>query len=274
MRRADELVPTPKRRGRPPKAAAQALANYDASDPDRPAGERWVTMSNALTRAGHGLTLAEKRIVATAVSKLDSRRMLPPGEVPRTIITAMEYAETFQVDLDTAYEQLQAAAKQLYHRSITFYEPAHSRRGKPLPPTKVQMHWVGSVKYQQGEGWVELAWWPDLMRHLVGLKAQFTTYQLQQASALRSAYSWKLLELLMRFPGGSAEYTIEDFKVSMDAPPSLSDFGQIKRRIIEPAVRELQEKDGWLIQWVPIKAGRKVRALRFTFMRDPQGRLI
>ena len=38
-------------------------------------------------------------------------------------------------------------------------------------------------------------------------------------------------------------------------------------------VKELVEKDGWLIQWQPIKAGRKVKAVRFTFTRDPQGRL-
>ena len=31
---------------------------YEVGDLDRPAGERWVTISNALTRAGHGLTLA------------------------------------------------------------------------------------------------------------------------------------------------------------------------------------------------------------------------
>lgn len=263
-------APTHKR-DRPTKAKEQALANYDAADLERPTGERWVTMSNALTRAGHGLTLAEKRIVAAAVSKLDSRRAMPPGEVPRTRITAMEYAETFSVDLDTAYDQLRDAAKQLYKRSITFFEPAYKRNGKPLPPTMVQMRWVGSVKYQAGEGWVELAWWPDLMRHLIGLRKQFTTYQLQQASALRSVYSWRLLELLMRFEStGWAEYTIEDFKASMDAPPSLSDFGQVKRRIIDPAVKELIEKDGWLIQWEPIKAGRKVKAVRFTFMRNPQ----
>jgi plasmid replication initiation protein len=78
----------------------------------------------------------------------------------------------------------------------------------------------------------------------------------------------------MRFEStGWAEYTIEDFKTSMDAPASLSDFGQVKRRIIEPAVKELTEKDGWIIQWRPIKAGRKVKAVRFDFMRDPQLRL-
>ena len=37
---------------------------------------------------------------------------------------------------------------------------------------------------------------------------------------------------------------------------------------------KLQEKDGWIIQWQPIKAGRKVKALRFEFERDPQGRLL
>jgi plasmid replication initiation protein len=256
-------------------ALAHKTQGYDVADVERSAVERWVTMSNALTRAGHGLTLAEKRIVAAAVSKLDSRRVLKPGEVPRTKITAAEYAEAFKVDLDTAYDQLQSAAKQLYNRSITFYEPAFKRNGRPLPPTRVQMRWVGSVKYQDGEGWVELAWWPDLLRHLTGLQRQFTTYQLQQASALRSIYSWRLLELLMRFEStGWAEYTIEDFAASMDATEKQREnFANIRRKIIEPAVKELTEKDGWLIQWEPIKAGRKVKAVRFTFMRDPQGRL-
>jgi len=254
---------------------AHKVQGYDIDDVERAPGERWVTMSNALTRAGHGLTLAEKRIVAAAVSKLDSTRRIRPGDVLRTKITATEYAEAFGVDLNTAYDQLKSASKQLYKRSITFFEPAHRRNGKPLPPTIVHMRWVGLVKYQDGEGWVELSWWPDLLPHLTGLKKHFTTYQLQQASALRSIYSWRLLELLMRFENtGWAEYTIEDFAASMDATAKqIADFAKIRTKIIEPAVKELTEKDGWIIQWQPIKAGRKVKALRFTFMRDPQGRL-
>ncbi len=248
---------------------------YTAGDLDRPAGERWVTMSNALTRAGHGLTLAEKRVIAWAVATLDSRQVLKPGEVPTTRISAMEFAAEFKVDNDTAYDQLQAAAKALYNRSITFYEPAHKRNGKPLPPTKVQMRWVGEAKYQAGEGWIELAWWPKLLPHLTGLKKQFTSYQLQQASALRSVYSWRLLELLERFKStGRAEYTIEDFAASMDATEKQrADFAALRRKMIEPAVKELTEKDGWLIQWEAVKAGRKVKAVRFNFMRNPQGSL-
>ncbi|CDG90597.1 replication initiation protein [Xenorhabdus bovienii] len=257
-------------------AVAHKADDYGADSVERPAGERWISMTNALTRAGHGLTLSEKRLVACGVSKLDSKKPRPPFDIPVTRITAMEYAEVFDVTLDTAYDQLQAGAKSLYNRSITFYEPAYRRNGKPLVKTKVQMRWIGAAKYQAGEGWVELHWWPNLLPHLTGLKRQFTTYQLQQASALRSAYSWKLLELLMRFEStGWAEYAIDDFSTSMDATEKQREnFANIRRKIIEPAVKELTEKDGWLIDWKPVKAGRKVAKLRFDFKRDPQGRLL
>ena len=251
---------------------AVALADYSSrNDVERPPGERWVTMDNALTRAGQGLTLSEKRIVALAISKLDSRRPANPITPPVTKVTAAEYVELFGVNPDTAYDQLKSAAKQLYSRSIVFFEPSHKRRGRPLKPAKTVMRWVGQATYHEGEGWIELHWWPALVPALTGLQKQFTSYQLQQATALRSIYSWRLLELLTHFEStGWAEYSVEDFRASMEAPPSLSDFGQLKRRIIDPAVKELVQKDGWLIDWQPIKAGRRVRAIRFDFKRNPQ----
>jgi|CXWL01.1.fsa_nt_gi plasmid replication initiation protein len=237
-------------------------------------GRRWVTQSNALIRACQGLSLAEKRLVACAISKLNSRRQLGPFEVPVTRVTAAEYAETFDVDANTAYEQLKDAAKNLYNRTIKFYKPAHRRRGAVLV-TEVNMRWVGAAHYQEGEGWIELHWWQPLLKHLVGLSEQFTTYQLTQASAFRSLYSWRLLELLMRFKDtGRAEYTIEDFAASVEAPVTYrSDFAKIRAKIIEPAVKELVEKDGWTIAWRAVKAGYKVKAVHFTFTRDPQLRL-
>lgn len=243
--------------------------SYMQEDTNRPTGERWVSMNNALTRAGHGLSLAEKRIVMIAVSKLDSMKIMQPGEMlPSVRITALEYAETYGVDPNTAYEALQGAAKNLFDRKLTFFEAADRRDGKPLKPTRNDMRWVGRCQYHEGEGWVQLAWWPDLLPSLVGLRKQFTTYQLQQASALRSMYSWRLLELLMRFKStGKAEYTIKDFATSMDATEKQrADFGKIRTKIIEPAVKELVEKQGWEIQWRAIKAGRKVQSLRFDFL--------
>jgi len=234
-----------------------------------------VTMSNALTRAAHGLSLAEKRIVMCAVAKLDPRKGHPAGTILITKVTAAEYAESFKIDPTSAYEQLKEGGKDLYQRSITFFQAAHARQGKPLAPTRTTMRWIGRAQYHDGEGWIEVAWWPEVIPHLTGLRKQFTQVQLQQASALRSTYSWKLLELLMRFEDtGWAEYDIDDFAEAMEATEKQrANFAAIRRKIIEPAVKELQEKDGWSIEWETVLGGRRVKAVRFRYRRDEQLRL-
>lgn len=83
------------------KALQQKARGYDTPNFEKPSSDRWVTMSNALTRAGQGLSLSEKRIVMLAVSKLDSMKILKPGDVlPSVKITAAEYAETYEVDTE------------------------------------------------------------------------------------------------------------------------------------------------------------------------------
>lgn len=227
-----------------------------------------VTMSNALTRAGHGLTLSEKRIVSAAAAKLDSRTGC---EIARTKLTAREYADLFEISLDAAYTQLWEGAQNLMKRKITFYEPAFMRNGKAVSETITTMQWLGQATYHMGEGWIELHWWPPLMTHLVGLRRQFTSYRLGQAAALRGC-SWRLMELLQRFrKTGWAEYSIEDFCISIDATEKQrADFAAIRRQFIEPAVNELKES-GWLIAWRPIRAGRKVKAIHFTFQPSVDG---
>ena len=231
-------------------------------------------MSNALIRASHGLTLPEKRIVMWAVSTLDSKRVYGAHEVPTTRVSAIDYAKEYEVSTVTAYLQLKEAAKQLFERKITFYEPAFKRDGKALKPTLVQMRWVGEARYQEGLGYIEISWWPKLMPHLTGIKKQFTTYQLQRAVALRSIFAWRLMDLLMRFKAsGVAEYTIEDFCTSIEATQKQSaDYGKIRTKIIEPALRELK-KNGWNINLETLKAGRKVIGLRFEFELPKQDEL-
>lgn len=254
-------------------AKRRLVERYDVGA-DRPLGERWVAMSNALARAGQGLSLAEKRLIAAAVSQLDSRRVHPdPTRPPITRIMAVDYADVFGVDLDTAYDQLQSAGRQLYERSITWTDPPKGRRKEGA---RHVMRWVGQATYHKGEGWIELHWWQPVLPHLLGLRERFTTYQLQQASALRSLYSWRLLELMQSWlDKGRFEISIDEFCTAMDATEKQrANFNNIRRRMIEPAVKELAQKDSWLIQWEPIKTGRKVARLRFTFVKDPQQSLL
>lgn len=225
-----------------------------------------VSMSNALTNAAQRLSLSEKRVMMFAVSKLDSFKAdggTPDGSVR---LVAHEYAELFNVDANTAYEQLQACAESIITKQVSWFEPA--KKG----PKKIQINWLSKAEYHPGGGTVSLWFTSHIAPHLLLLKQQFTTYQLAQASALRSIYSWRLLELLSQYKStGWRQISIDEFCHSMEATDKQREnFAAIRRKIIEPAVKELITKDGWLIDWEPIKVGRKVDALRFTFSRNPQ----
>lgn len=234
-----------------------------------PANKLRVTMSNALTNAAQGLLLSEKRVLMFAVAKLDSFKSDGGTASGKVRLSAGEYAEHYGLDLDTAYNQLQAAGHSIIKRQVCWYEDG--RKG----PEKIQINWLTKARYAPGLGHVELWFTPEIQPHLVLLQRQFTSYQLQQASALRSIYSWRLLELLSQYESsGWRHMSLDDFSDTMEATiKQRENFAAIRRKIIEPAVKELMEKDGWLITWNAIKEGRKVVSLRFEFKRDPQGKL-
>lgn len=233
-------------------------------DKDRMLCDMQVNMSNALARSAHSLSLSEKRIVAACIAKTDQLPSLEAVKVRGAWLvrlSAVDYAETFDVDLDTAYDQLQAAAKNLFKRYIT------AIRDTKKGPEVYQCVWVGGVRYHKGEGWIELDWWHEIVPHLFNLRGEFTQYKLRQTTALRSVYSWRLFELFQSWRGrGVYQPSLDDFCKAMEVPDSYrKDFKSIRTRVIEPAVRELVEKNNMLVTWKTLNEGRKVVGLDFTF---------
>jgi plasmid replication initiation protein len=244
------------------------LQHVHKLDTEQPMVELQVNMSNALTRSAHGLTLAEKRIVAACIAKTDQIPNMQRGTW-LVRLSAADYAETFGVDMNTAYDQLKDASDTLFNRYIR--TTRKTRKGIE----EEKFRWVGNVKYHKGEGWVELHWWHEVVPHLFGLRREFTSYKLKQASALRSSYSWRLFEVLQSWQDhGRYQPSIEEFCTAMDVPESYKkDFKSIRTRVIEPAVDELVQKNNMLITWDMVRAGRKVIGLDFKFGSNPQQRL-
>jgi plasmid replication initiation protein len=238
-----------------------------------PIREQSVNMSNALVRGAQGLSLAEKRLVALAIAKTDSvavRALIAAQRDGWTVrILASEYKEAYEVDARTAYEQLKAGARALLRR--TWKAASDGKRGR----TVREGNYFAVIEYCEGEGRVEVKFTAEVAPHLLGLRAQFTTYKLKQAGALRSVYAWRLFECLKSWESRKCwRVTVAEFHKAMDAPASLrGDFGNLRMRVIEPAVKELRDKSAMLIAWEAIKSGRKVIELEFRFEIDPQGRL-
>ncbi len=219
--------------------------------------ETSISISNEVIRSAQGLNLWEKRLLMLAVSKIDSKAtvVLGAGEVA---LAVADLVDLYGVNQDAAYQKAKKAAEGMMKRQI---------RLKPNDADSRLIQWVIESSYKQNEGCIKVELHPKLVPYIQDLKAHFTSYKLSRVSGLQSVYSWRLFELLMQFKKtGLLNILIDDFNHAMDAPESLrANFSNLRNRVIEPAVKEIREKDGLLVEWEAIKAGRKVKALKFTF---------
>lgn len=229
-------------------------------------GSRNVVISNYITRSAQTLNLVEKRILMAGIAKLGGVN----GEIK---LTAQEYADTYGVDIRTAYNELKGAVHTLMKRTLSWQITDGKKIG-----TRTTI-WVQGYDYFKDEGLVKFRFSEYVFPFLFELEREFTKYQLQQAAALRSIHSWRLLELFEQMKdkkdgSGWLSMSIEEFWHAMEATESYrANFQLLRKRVIEPAIKELTEKDNWLIEWEARKRGRKVATLLFKFQRNPQGSL-
>lgn len=229
----------------------------------------YVTMGNELIKAAHNLSLMEKRVLMLAVSKLDSRHS---SSQKNTIIRldVLDFVEEFNMNQTSAYREVKKAVSGVRKRYVRFWE--QNETGKEY---EIDVNWTTKAKYADSEGWIELSLNGDLNPMLFELKSHFTSYKLNRAGALRSLYAWRLFELLMQFKRtGFLKIALDEFHHAMESAGSYrKDFGAARRKIIEPAVKEIRKKDGLKVTWKTIKTGRKVTSLEFKFPVEQQREL-
>jgi plasmid replication initiation protein len=230
-----------------------------------PVDQHLVVKSNFLVRASYKQTLNEQRLVLLAVAGLNSRRVgIRPGfnQVEGIRITAAEFAEAFKLPVKQAYESLREATNELYERSI------NETKGKRTD----KMRWVSAVSYHDGEGWALLSFSPQITPYLTELSGKFTEYRLGQVANLRSSYAIRIFEWCMQFDDtGWMQISLDEIAKRLDV--GYTRYVDIRRYIIEPAIKELKAKSNLEIDWTPIKEGRSVKAIRFTFKESGQGKL-
>lgn len=230
-----------------------------------PVDQHLVVKSNALIQASYKLTLNEQRLILLAVAGLNSKRPgVRPGftQVDGIRITADEFREAWNLSSKDAYTALRDATNELYERSIV------EVKGKRITKDR----WVSRVRYHDGEGWAELSFSPHVVPHLTSLGRDFTKYRLGQVANLRSTYSVRIFEWCIQFADtGWLVVSLDDLARRLGV--AYGRYVDLRRKVIEPAVKELQAKSNLDIDWEPIKEGRTVKAIRFSFKEQEQGKL-
>lgn len=216
--------------------------------------ELTVTRHNSLIEGCYKLNLNEQRLLYLCVAKLDPRKILPKDN--SFTITAKEFAEQFLMDEKIVYKEMEDASKALAERWVRTTDGKY----------REQFRWVFGVRYHDNEGKVTLGFSPWVIPYLTNLREQFTSLKLSQISELKSVYSIRLLEFLMQFKAtGKFIIELDRFKERLDIKNEYTRFYNLKKRVIEPAVKELKEKSNLDIHWNPIKSGKTIKQLEFVF---------
>lgn len=219
-----------------------------------------VTQSNRLIEASHTLTLNEKRLVLCAASMIDPRKPLPKDGY--FTIRADAFAEVFGLGMNNAYMALEDAANRLFERDIRRYS-----KGKIVE----RMRWVFHVKYKEGKGCVELGFSPTVLPHLTMLNREFTSYQLKQLGNLSSFYAVRLYELMSQFLKlGERSCTLEQLRQMLDLGDKYQDVKDMRKRVLDPALKELNAGTDLAVTAEPRRLGRKIVGFSFAITKNDQ----
>jgi plasmid replication initiation protein len=217
-----------------------------------------VKKSNALCRARWSPgSILEPRIIALVASKIN------PGDddslsydIPVSELFGKNYA-------GKELNDLLAASEKLVGRTVKL-EPPDGKKGWDIRPL------LSGCSYREHTGIFTVSIHPDIRPHFLWFKEnvlQYTQYNLLEFMMLPSVYSQRLFEILKswRDKPGYVE-SVDRLHEMLCTPKTLREnFKDFRIRVLEKARKDIQKHTSLRYTWTPIKDGRRVGSIRFSF---------
>jgi plasmid replication initiation protein len=220
-----------------------------------------VVKSNKVVEASYMLSLAEQRVLLACIAQIDSTAVLT--EEYRFEITASGVADLAGLEnLSNTYRDLKKASEKLYERSVIIDDP------EPDNPkiTQRKTRWISSIDYVPGEGKVVLSFAFGIIPYLSQLSQEFTKYKLKHVARFESVYSIRLYELLVQWSSvGEREIEVEWLKNQFQVGDKYSRLVDLKKRVIDPAVVEINQHSNLWVRYGQRKSGRNITHFQFQF---------
>jgi plasmid replication initiation protein len=219
-----------------------------------------VCKDNKVIEAGYKLSLNEQRVVLACIAQVNSKEALLKTD--EFELSAKDFAAIFDVSEDRAYHALIDVTETLFNRYVVVDNPYPDR-----PKVKrLKMRWISSIEYLPDDGKISLCFSQKMLPFLSELKSTFTKYRLENIGKMTSVYGIRLYELLAQWQSvGTREIELDWLKNQFQLDDSYSRMDNLKRRVLDPAIRDINEHSNFQVSWTQRKTGRKVTHLTFTF---------
>lgn len=216
-----------------------------------------IYKSNDLIDAGYRLSLSEQRLIVLSLGQLDSRDLSQKD----VTLYAKDYAQQWGVSELNAMREITQASKRLFDRYITLKNDDETRK----------FRWIQeSVEYHKGEGRVSFTFSDRILPFLFELdfKLGVTKYEFLNVKGFSSVYSFRLYELAVKLLGmKNQSVELDELRRILQLEGKYEEVREFNRKVITPAVKDINEKSDLSLKIEPKKVGRKIIGFEFKISK-------
>jgi len=218
---------------------------------------QFIVKSNTLIEARYRLSIQESYVIFWLLTQIS-----PDDEDFKVHRLRVEdFAEIIQVNVGNRYSELRKITKHLMQRVMEIYSPDEDKT--------IQVSWLSSTEYEHKKGYVSLRFDPALKPYLLQLSGHFTKIDIVDVLKLKSIHSVRIFELLLQYISiGNRKINIGELRSYCGIEKEeYAGYGMLKRKVIERAKTEINEKTGYEIDYEEIKESRKVAEIKWTIQK-------
>lgn len=250
-----------------------------------------IIVDNSLVTSAYNFTLNEQRLILCALKKIEPKQTIEPQTA--FYITRDDFIE-LGANPDVVAQEIRQATKQLLKKTAKFKTPVGvveipwlyevlrfdknaEKELRALYPNPsdfnkyinyLRLHnLIDSITHNADDNIVARVVFHDkILPLLCNLKQNFTQYLVADVADFKSSYSHRIYQLMMQYKSTNyVKISISDLRFMLEIGLKYPLFADMKRRVIDTAVNEINEKSPYSVKYELIKTGRKFTHLELKF---------
>jgi len=233
-------------------------SKYSIKKEDEERGALVVQSNELLRQTRYELNATEQKLVIYLISKIDK----DDKDLKEIKMSIADYLNVCGIsDSGGNYEYIKKALKNLRDKSWWIAS------GK----SHILFSWIDMAMINEETHIIHIKLSYSLKPYLLELKENFTKYQLINVMVLKSKYAIRLYEVLKSY-----EYknywivSVSEFREILQVQDKYKAVLDLRKRAIDPAVKEINELTDILVTYEQIKEGRNITEIKFK-IREKRG---
>ena len=228
-----------------------------------------LVIRNQLLESCFKLDVSEWRLLLAFAASLNTSEYIDSKN--KYSLSVNDFGELLsQFSRQEIYRSIKRAVESLYNRTVVLYEERSN--------AKLHFRFIQEVFYLPDEERITYRLSERMAELFSYIQDNFTVIDLMVVMRFRSSYSYHFYLWFKRFLDekkghGSRVMTVEDIRQKLALGDQYQDIQNLRRRVIEVAVNEINAIGDMNVKFEPVRRGRKIVSFQFTYHRKTEKQL-